>query len=29
MDAADFMVEEFNRMWPEALQKIKEIAERE
>lgn len=29
MDSEDSMAEEFNKMWPEALQKLKEIAERE
>jgi hypothetical protein len=28
MDSEDSMAEEFNKMWPEALQKLKELAER-
>ncbi|MBI5531011.1 MAG: SRPBCC domain-containing protein [Candidatus Doudnabacteria bacterium] len=29
MDSEDSMAEEFNKMWPEALQKLKELAEKE
>lgn len=28
MDSEESMAEEFNRMWPEGLKKLKEIAER-